>query len=582
MKRQLRVVRGDEPPPSIRGAEPLEVDPRAVRRLLGQTFGAVVLDLRGGLDANALGQAHGLVRGGGALVLRLPERVEGRFARRFERCLARSCAAPGPVACALSEVPGTPEQAAAARAVRAVLAGPPGGLVTLLADRGRGKSAALGMALSGPTVVTGPDRDAPAEVFRFARAEARYVPIKDLLHADLVDTLVVDEAAQLPVPLLQRLVRRHPRARIAFATTVHGYEGTGRGFVLRFLDWLRAEGRPLTELTLSEPIRWSPGDPLEAFVSDALLLDATPSAPSPAPPVCRELDRDALAEDDALLRSFFGLLVHAHYRTTPGDLQRLLDAPNIRLHAALARGAVVAATLLAREGELSEEACDDVYSGRVRLTGQALTENLVGHLGRRDAGRLRLLRSVRIASHPDIRRRGLARALVEHVHAAYDPDAFGTLFGTTPELLAFRRSVGYEVVRVGASRGTRTGEPAAVMLRAASPAGARLVGDLRGALARDLPPQLELLRDDVLDDDLPEPAPLTPEEVAEGVRAYAFGARTLEASIAALTRYVEGIEDLPPLLESRIRRREPWAHHTDMKRARRLFRELVERYGVVR
>jgi tRNA(Met) cytidine acetyltransferase len=59
------------------------------------------------------------------------------------------------------------------------------------------------------------------------------------------------------------------------------------------------------------------------------------------------LDRDALVADETQLREFFGLLVHAHYRTTPGDLHRLLDAPNLRLHALRHRGQVVAACLLA-------------------------------------------------------------------------------------------------------------------------------------------------------------------------------------------------------------------------------------------
>ena len=53
-------------------------------------------------------------------------------------------------------------------------------------------------------------------------------------------------------------------AVLAFASTARGYEGTGRGFVLRFLEQLRREGRPLTELRLEAPIRWEAGDPTRA------------------------------------------------------------------------------------------------------------------------------------------------------------------------------------------------------------------------------------------------------------------------------------------------------------------------------
>lgn len=44
--------------------------------------------------------------------------------------------------------------------------------------------------------------------------------------------LIVDEAAAIPGPLLRQLVTRFPRTLLT--TTVQGYEGTGRGFLLKF------------------------------------------------------------------------------------------------------------------------------------------------------------------------------------------------------------------------------------------------------------------------------------------------------------------------------------------------------------
>ena len=73
--------------------------------------------------------------------------------------------------------------------------------------------------------------------------------------------MLVDDAA-IPASLLARWLA----FAIAFATTVHGYEGQ-RGFALRFRDILDRQAPQWRELTLQAPIRWSAGDPLEASFS---------------------------------------------------------------------------------------------------------------------------------------------------------------------------------------------------------------------------------------------------------------------------------------------------------------------------
>lgn len=631
--------------------------PYAARQLLGRAFDACVIDLHGGLDADLLGQCHGFVWGGGALILRLnptdtapadtpdagpgarpgrlPDRlivfpygpgdVGRRFEGHFERALARAERATS-LGEVRREVTGTAEQAEVVAALSRVLRDRTPAVAVLMADRGRGKSSALGMAVR-EAVSHGVDRiavaagrpEAAAEVFRFAVGDpappaagpVRFVvPLALALTDERFDAIVVDEAAQLPVPVLRQIVLRHPHARIAFATTTRGYEGTGRGFALRFVDWLRGAGRPLTELNLREPIRWAPGDPVERFAFDALLLDA---GPAPAPPavfadrlVAEALDRDALAADEAALREVFGLLVHAHYRTTPGDLHRLLDAPNLCVHALRHDGRVVAATLVALEGGLPAALCEDLFWGRATLRGHALADTLVAHLGHRDAGALTMVRSIRIAVHPDVRLRGLGSALVEHVHASYRPDLFGTIFGVTPGLLRFRRALGYEVARLSASRGDRTGEPAVMMLRPVSPAAVALLTTLRGELARDLPAQLEMLeagREVLLDpalatslrDGLPAPAPLPPHTRDELAASYAFGQRSFESVAGAVGAFAEAhAAQLPALtaveqqlIAGRALARRPWSQvqaaaglpsrSATMRGLRRAIRTLVLR-----
>ena len=85
--------------------------------------------------------------------------------------------------------------------------------------------------------------------------------------------VLVDAAATISVPLLVDLLLNSPR--ILFATTVHGYEGTGRGFAIRFRDELDAHRPAWREVRLTEPIRWADGDPIEDFIGRALVLGIT-------------------------------------------------------------------------------------------------------------------------------------------------------------------------------------------------------------------------------------------------------------------------------------------------------------------
>lgn len=590
----------------------------SLRSALGSTYSAAVLDLHDRLDVDAIAQAEGLVRGGGALVLRLPQaagyegdprlaawphepsEAGGRMAARIARVLGRLAEPvatvfprPGPW-----QASGTREQADAVASLAEHLQSGAGAAAVLTADRGRGKSAALGLLLRSSglhgldVVLTGPDEGAVGQVTQFAPPGSfRFDTAMNIVASrQAPDLVLVDEAAQLPVPLLRALVERWPAARFVFATTTLGYEGTGRGFTLRFVDWL-AERRPgLLRLTLREPIRWGANDPVEAAVRKALLLDAQLHPLPPASTTSREthdeptlirLDRDRLAGDERMLRGLFGLLVQAHYRTTPADLHRLLDAPNLHVHAALLDESVVAATLVAVEGGLTPELAAALHAGTTTLRGHALPDALVGQLGLVEAGPLRMVRSVRIATHPEVRRAGLARRLVEHVHRSYDADLFGTLFGATTELVRFRRSVGYEVARLSPSRGARSGEPAVVFLRPASEAGARVLAAARAHLAVELPEQLALLHADgelLADPDLDaalleglgaiDPATADP---TPRVHRYAHGPCTAESvagSLRALALTSPRVATLAPadrtLLHARVVDRLPWpvAAHT--------------------
>ncbi|WP_101298205.1 tRNA(Met) cytidine acetyltransferase TmcA [Halegenticoccus soli] len=411
----------------------------------------------------------------------------------------------------------TADQARAVRALEALC--DPGNAVVVEADRGRGKSSAAGLA-AGSLASSGADVLITAPGFRnaseaFARARelldargalaaesedgrtldaagggrVRFAPPPDA--AELPggpDAVLVDEAAALPVRLLSRFL---DAPAVGFFTTVHGYEGAGRGFSVRFRDRLDASALAVRDVRLDEPIRYARGDPVESWAFRALLLDARPAVEplvadaTPESVDYRALSSEDLLADEHLLREAFGLLVLAHYRTEPDDLARLLDAPNLALRALLHRGRVVSVALLAREGGLSAETRRSMYDG-ARVRGNMLPDVLTSQLRDEDAGIPVGYRVMRIATHHAVRSEGLGSRLLAEVRAEVEgenparTDWLGVGYGATPELVSFWERNGYRTVHLSTTRNETSGEYSALMLLPLSGAGR----DLRDRHAR--------------------------------------------------------------------------------------------------
>ena len=395
--------------------------------------------------------------------------------------------------------------------------------VVVEADRGRGKSSAAGIAAGSlaaegaDVLVTAPEYRSAREVFvraaallesvgcefdadrepprtvttaeggrvRFAEPTEAVASLDDSGGERAPDAVFVDEAAALPVRLLERFLAAR---KLAFTTTVHGYEGAGRGFSVRFRDRLAESDHAVVETRLDEPIRYAAGDPVEAWAFRALLLDARPPVAqvvedaTPESVDYRALSAEALAADETPLREAFGLLVLAHYRTEPDDLARVLDAPNLAVRALVVDGAspsredhVVAVALLAREGDLPADVREHMYEGG-RVRGNMLPDVLTSQLRDEDAGIPAGLRVLRIATHHAVRSRGLGSRLLAEIRAEFDGefDWLGTGFGATPDLLRFWRTNGYRAVQLSTTRNDASGEYSALLLDPLTEAGTAL------------------------------------------------------------------------------------------------------------
>ncbi|CAA0187436.1 putative tRNA(Met) cytidine acetyltransferase [Arabidopsis thaliana] len=210
-------------------------------------------------------------------------------------------------------------------------------IVALIASRGRGKSAALGLAVAGAVAagysniyVTAPSPDNLKTVFEFVCKGFDALEYKEHLEYDVVrsvnpefnkaivrinifkqhrqtiqyiqpheheklsqvELLVIDEAAAIPLPVVKSLLGPY---LVFLSSTVSGYEGTGRSLSLKLLQQLEEQSRaPVTgvegslsgclfkKIELSESIRYASGDPIESWLNGLLCLDVANCLPNPA------------------------------------------------------------------------------------------------------------------------------------------------------------------------------------------------------------------------------------------------------------------------------------------------------------
>lgn len=568
---------GEHPPPHIHG-----IRPTAAKTLLGQEGLHGVFDACDALNTEALAVLAGTLRAGSWLVMLVPEwgswpQLPDADSLRWSEQSApittpnfichlqrQLLASPDVVLWQQGQLPserqfdirpywqqpdGTPTAEQQNILLRLMQARQ--GVWVLTAARGRGKSTLAGMLVAqwpGKCWVTGPGKAATQVLSQRAGERARFWAPDALLDfcqrhdVSDVDWLLIDEAAAIPTALLSALLAYFPRALLT--TTVQGYEGTGRGFLLKFCstlsDW--------HHLTLTNPIRWASDDPLEQIIDDIMLFndDWVIDTLSPTVSASAQVEISACKQSDwlnnpELLRRFYGLLSSAHYRTTPLDLRRLMDAPGMHFSAAKMADSVIGALWLVDEGGLDSRLAQDVWAGRRRPKGSLVAQSLAAHSGQWQAPTLLSRRISRVAVAPSRRQQGVARQMiaVEQARAQQEGlDFLSVSFGYTTELACFWRACGFQLVRMGSHKEASSGCYAAMAVLPLSSAGQRLTEAARQQLVRDWYWLQQWIG---LDTPVSLPQPEQPDITLNDddwreLAGFAFAFRPLEASLPALQR----------------------------------------------
>ncbi|KAL2802267.1 GNAT acetyltransferase 2-domain-containing protein [Aspergillus granulosus] len=367
--------------------------------------------------------------------------------------------------------------------------------VTLTAGRGRGKSAALGVAVATAIAhgysnifITSPSPENLKTLFEFVfkgfdalgyqdhtdytilqstnpdfnkaivrvnvhrqhRQTIQYIQPQDAHVLGQAELLVIDEAAAIPLPLVRKLMGPY---LVFMASTINGYEGTGRSLSLKLIQQLREQsrggakvlgqdatdvadrktgkiskdtdrglgGRSLREITLAEPIRYAPGDAVEKWLNKVLCLDATlpkskmntQGCPHPSQCQLLQVNRDTLFSfhpvSEKFLQQMMALYVASHYKNTPNDLQLMSDAPAHQLFVLVPPIDENAAKLpeplcviqVALEGRISRQSVLNSLSRGQRAGGDLIPWLVSQQFQDEDFAGLSGARVVRIATNPE-------------------------------------------------------------------------------------------------------------------------------------------------------------------------------------
>lgn len=508
------------------------------KNLLGSEFPAIIYDARQGIHLDALAIAAGTLQDGGQLLLLLnhwaglanqPDsdslRWSGEkhaintphFIAFLQEKIAKygfpiyqntplTLASPKPQKDRSTRCQPTLEQARLLQQMKEAEEA----ILIITAKRGRGKSALAGLfakqqvARNQSVILTAPNKSAVNIFNAFAGADITFIP-PDELSQHVSETpqqfanhwLFVDEAAMIPLDILFRLTNAFKR--VVLTTTIHSYEGTGRGFLLKFMA---KTDRTLRHFELFTPLRWQADDKLESFIDDLLLCDCEDRLPQPpydsvlAEQIqishCERIPHDQI-------ESVYGLLTLAHYRTSPLDLRRLLDAPQQQFYLAQLQNSLLGCVWAVPEGGgVDKTLIRQIRRGERRPRGNLVAQMLCFQAGFEEACELRSLRISRIAVQPNWQQQGLGQSLIakmkqQQIKQQGAVDFLSVSFGYTPELLAFWQKCGFILVHFSESKEASSGCYSVVALCPLSEKGQVFVQQAEKQFQRNLPLSLHPL-----------------------------------------------------------------------------------------
>lgn len=352
----------------------------------------------------------------------------------------------------------------------------------LVGARGRGKSTLIGHLINRLLA----DVDTPCRIaLCSARPEqhqqawlcldpkhqdtvTRWAPDALLAQQPTLDWLIIDEAAHLPWPQLQKLIWRYPHCLLS--STSAGYEGSGQAWQLHLRPWLDQQFSDWREFTLTQALRWHAEDPLEALIRqlsgqvDHQLNEQDSDTADLTHLSNQHLSWQCVAPQDlsaSQRAQVFALLTDSHYQTRPRDWQLLCSAPNYQLALIWHKYQLIGALWAIIEGPLPD------WGPERRLQGHLVTQKLRQHHQTPALYSGRYARCTRIAIAKPYRHQGFGKQLVSYWqnHPKNTAiDSFTVSFGASPALWRFWADCGFHTLHLGVQADAASGRCNLIMM----------------------------------------------------------------------------------------------------------------------
>ncbi len=410
-------------------------------------------------------------------------------------------------------------------------------IMALIAKRGRGKSALAGLfSQHRHCWITAPNKQSLHTFFQFCKTTTPFYAPDELISGNidrLPEYLIIDEAAMIPLPILETLLQLD--CRILLTTTVEGYEGTGRGFLLKLLNQKNVD-----YFYLNTPIRWHAGDQIEYF-TDRLLINDDDLISNTLPDINVAIDYSTpLRQDTDALIAIYRLLKIAHYRTSPTDLRRLFDAQNLLILQAKQGEKHVGALVGIYEGGLDDDLIESVWQGTRRPKGNLVAQSLVAHAGEKRAAKLRSIRINRIAVEQALRCQGIGKTLIRYQETFAKQqhiDFLSVSFAYHHDVYQFWQAYGFILVHVASHKEASSGSYSVMALYPMTEQGEHIVHHLHQKLQRNWYWLKTIIGLD-LPIDIDTNQRLSEDDIQE-LSGFAHHHRPYEASYAALCRLIQ-------------------------------------------